>query len=33
MAVDKVCFFRFQDERISDMWAIEDTWTRNANSD
>jgi hypothetical protein len=28
MAVDEVFFFRFHDELISEMWAIEDTWTR-----
>jgi predicted ester cyclase len=33
MSVDEVFFFRFRDGRINDMWASEDTWTRDGNSD
>jgi predicted ester cyclase len=28
IAVDEVFFFRFAEGVISDMWALEDTWTR-----
>jgi hypothetical protein len=28
MSVDEVYFFRFEGDRIRDMWALEDTWSR-----
>jgi predicted ester cyclase len=28
MRIDEVYFFRFVDDRIAGMWALEDTWTR-----
>ena len=28
MRIDEVYFFRFADDHISNMWGLEDTWTR-----
>jgi predicted ester cyclase len=28
MRVDEVYFFRVSDDRITDLWGLEDTWTR-----